>query len=75
MLIERTSIITGEVRTRDIEVTQDQIDKWVAGEALIQDAMPNLSEDDREFILTGITSEEWEAWISCEDQDDDGGET
>jgi hypothetical protein len=26
---------------------------------LIQEAMPNLSADDREFIMTGITPEEW----------------
>jgi len=26
---------------------------------LIQDAFPELSPDEREFILTGITSEEW----------------
>ena len=28
---------------------------------LIQDACPDLTEDQREFIMTGITSEEWAA--------------
>lgn len=27
---------------------------------LIQEAMPNISADDREFIKTGITTDEWE---------------
>jgi hypothetical protein len=27
---------------------------------LIQDAMPRLNENEREFIMTGITAEEWE---------------
>ena len=26
---------------------------------LIQNAMPNLSADEREFLMTGITPEEW----------------
>jgi hypothetical protein len=27
---------------------------------LIQDAMPELSADEREFVKTGITGEEWD---------------
>jgi hypothetical protein len=27
---------------------------------LIQNAMPHLSADDREFVKTGITGEEWD---------------
>ena len=42
-----------------IQVTQAQIDAWQGGE-LIQNAMPNVSADEREFIKTGITPEEWE---------------
>lgn len=30
-----------------------------AEDLLIQDAFPELTPDEREFILTGITSEEW----------------
>ncbi|MDP6991347.1 MAG: hypothetical protein QGF89_01525 [Candidatus Marinimicrobia bacterium] len=43
----------------DIDVTEEQIASWQGGE-LIQNAMPNLSADEREFIKTGITPEEWE---------------
>ena len=28
--------------------------------ALVQDAFPHLSPDEREFIITGITKEEWD---------------
>lgn len=59
MQISRTSEISGITRTRDINVTQAQLDAWVNG-AFIQQVMPNLSEDDREFIMTGITQEEWD---------------
>ena len=58
MLIERKSILSGKVRTLDIPVTEEQLELWRSG-VLIQNAMPNLSADEREFIMTGITEEEW----------------
>ncbi len=58
MLITRTSLFTGVTRTIDIPVTQEQLDDWDNG-VLIQDAMPNLSSDQRDFIKTGITEDEW----------------
>lgn len=58
MQITRKSPITGDTHTREIDVTEEQLLAWQEGE-LIQNAMPDLSADDREFILTGITPEEW----------------
>lgn len=54
MFITRINPFTGELNTRFIEVTQEQVDAWNNG-MMIQDAMPNVSADDREFIKTGIT--------------------
>ena len=65
MLITRTSILSGKTRTKEINVNQSQIDKWVAG-MLIQDAMPNVSVDEREFIMTGSTPEEWDLYFNEE---------
>jgi len=65
MLIERTSPFTGKTNIRDIPVTWEQYQDWIDG-MLIQHAMPNLSPDDREFIMTGITPEEWDHYIPCE---------
>jgi len=59
MLITKTSMLSGETRSLDLNVTQDQIDLWEGG-MVIQNAMPNLSIDEREFIKTGVTAEEWE---------------
>ncbi len=59
MLIERESPLSGNKNTLDIPVTLAQIAAWKGGE-LIQNAMPNLSADEREFVKTGITAEEWE---------------
>lgn len=68
MFITKTSILTGKVHTREIAVTQAQIDAWKNG-ALIQDAMPNLSADDREFLMTGSTPEEFNEAFAEVDED------
>lgn len=58
MLIEKKSVLTGKTHILDIPVTKEQLTQWQEG-ALIQDAMPNLSVNDREFLISGITPEEW----------------
>ena len=58
MTITRTSPVTGCVNTREIDVTEAQIARWHAG-TLIQVAMPHLSNEEREFIMTGLTTEDW----------------
>ena len=58
MKITRTNPFNGEVNTLDIPVTEEQVQAYMNG-ALIQNAFPNLSADDREFIMTGITAESW----------------
>lgn len=59
MLIKRTSVLTGIERTMEIPCTAEQLAAWEAG-ALSQDAFPDLTPDQREFIMTGIVSEEWD---------------
>ena len=59
MEITKTSIHSGITRTFDLDVTEDEYADWKAGE-LIQNAMPRLNADEREFVKTGITAEEWE---------------
>jgi 7,8-dihydro-6-hydroxymethylpterin-pyrophosphokinase len=66
MLIERASPFTGELRTLDLDVTQEQLDAWRSG-TVIQHAMPHLSADEREFILTGILADEWDEMFGEEE--------
>jgi hypothetical protein len=56
----RTSPLTGKEVVRDLEVTHVQLTAWRAG-ALIQNVMPKLTDDEREFIMTGLSSEDWDA--------------
>ncbi len=69
MTVKRTSPFTGQTNTREIPVTQKQIDAWRGG-VLIQDAMPNISAGDREFIKTGITPEEWDDLFGGDDEEE-----
>lgn len=59
MLITRTSILSGIERTVDIPVTQGQLDIYQKRNVPAQTAFANLSKDHREFIMTGITEDEW----------------
>jgi|TARA_R110000803_G_scaffold84914_3_gene151189 hypothetical protein len=59
MKVTMESKISGESNTLDLPITQDQIDRWIAGE-LIQDVMPELSASDREFLISGSTDKEWD---------------
>lgn len=58
MIITRTSTLSGHISSMNIDVTLEQVALWEQGE-LVQNAMPNLSADEREFIMTGITPTEW----------------
>lgn len=60
MLISNTSVLTGITRTVDLPVTKAELERWSNGE-LIQYVFPHLSDDDREFLMTGITPEEWDS--------------
>lgn len=62
MKIARRSPFSRRVNEMELDVTQAQIDDWNNG-TLIQDAMPNLSDEQREFLMTGITPEEWRKYI------------
>ena len=60
MKIVRTSRLTGNTSAMELPITQAQLDAWVDGE-LIQNVMPQLDADQREFVMTGITPAEWNA--------------
>jgi len=61
MDITRKSLLSGITRTRNIAITTDQYSDWVNGE-LIQNVVPNLPVGDCEFLISGITEEEWDQW-------------
>lgn len=44
----------------EINVTEEEIQKYYDGAGLIQELLPNVSPDEREFIKSGITPDEYE---------------
>lgn len=68
MLIERQSPYNQVINRLEIDITEEQLQEWKDG-ALIQDVMPDITEDEREFILTGMTAEDWLAIFGTEEQE------
>jgi hypothetical protein len=59
MIINRKSAATGIRRRREIKCDPKDYEMWEKGYLNIQDAMGYLKQEDRDFILSGITSDEW----------------
>ena len=73
MQITRTSTLSGITRSLEIPCTEEQMAAYKNG-ALIQVAFPNLTADQREFILTGITKDEWDELFKETDEPDGGND-
>ncbi len=59
MKVTRKSLFTSVVREINMDVTPAQFAEWRSG-TLIQDAFPDLTKAEREFLMTGTTQEEWD---------------
>lgn len=60
--VERVSVLSNEVNHLELDITPSQLEEIngaLSRGRLIQDIVPHLSRDEREFLITGITSEEW----------------
>jgi hypothetical protein len=60
MILARKSMLTGEVHSMELPITSKQLSTWDSGKGLIQEVFPKLTADQREFIMSGITQEEWD---------------
>lgn len=69
MLITKTSSLTGDTHTLDINITEQQLKDVDNKTDLIQRIVPNLSPAEREFLLSGITDEEWQTAFADIEED------
>ena len=60
ILLERNSPKTGKVNSMILDTTKEALDSYYAGEGLIQVIFPQLNENEREFIKSGYTAEDWD---------------
>jgi hypothetical protein len=58
--VMRVSPLTGKTNIMKLDISLDQIRQWENGLGLIQDIMPNLTASEREFIMTGMTDDDWD---------------
>ena len=81
--VTRKSQFTGHENTMEINITQEALDaglahSWSHCRALgiqpkepsmhMQDIFPQLSADEREFLMTGCTPEEWKDMFGSEEE-------
>lgn len=59
--VTKTSMLSGKENDMVLPLRQGQIEHWLDSGTLVQDAFPQLSDDAREFLISGITPEEWNA--------------
>lgn len=58
MIISRKSPFTGNTYQWDIDISQKQLNNYNSG-MYLHIVAPQLTLDEREFIITGITPTEW----------------
>jgi hypothetical protein len=68
MVVEMKSILSGKTSSMDLPVTDLQVNLWRSG-MLIQNVMPDLSIEQREFLITGMTVEEQDAFFNKEEDE------
>ena len=75
MRITRLSMISGIYHTREIPISESEFNslmkgpaKWYVPGKTIQEAFPMLTPGEREFLLTGMTEQEWDE-LFYEDQE------
>jgi hypothetical protein len=60
MRVTRVSVFSGIERTVELPISPEHLYSWRNLGLLIQDAMPQLTDSEREFMLTGASEDEWE---------------
>ena len=66
--ITKVSSVSNEEHSMDLLITDEQWAEWNSpNRRYIQHIFPNLSRDEREFLMTGITKEEWDELFKDED--------
>ena len=72
MKITRKSMFSGKITSMELAITEEQLSRWRDGGELVQTVFPDLSPDQREFLMTGITPEEWDAMFDELSEEDNG---
>ena len=62
--VTRQSILTRKMNTMELPILQEHLDMYdTIGGLLVQNVFPNLSAEQREFLINGVTPDEWNKHI------------
>ena len=62
--VTRKSILSGKTNTMTLDITQESLDIYdTIGGMLVQNVFPNLNKEEREFLINGVTPDEWNKYI------------
>lgn len=66
--VQATSLFTGHTAVMFLPITLEQYTRWQSGLDYIQNIMPHLTPDQREFLVSGATPDEWNSTFA-DDED------
>ena len=62
MIIKRKSPVSGQWNEREIDINPNDLVNWYDGKVfmtVVRQWNPNMTDDDQEFIVSGMTPEDW----------------
>jgi hypothetical protein len=71
ILVHKKSMMTGKINSMTLPTNQGVIEYWLASGDLIQNVMPDLSVEQREFLMSGMTPEEWDEEFGYDEELDE----
>jgi hypothetical protein len=75
MQITKRSILTGQTNTLELDISAAQYARFNSPDRpLIQDMFPDLTVGEREFLMTGITPQEWDTVFGSDKEEGFGPE-
>jgi hypothetical protein len=69
-IIFKKSMLSGKMHKAIMRITNKQYNRWINSGELIQDIFPHLTAEEREFLMTGSTPEEWNQTFKNEEEDE-----
>jgi hypothetical protein len=60
MIVHSVSIISGKESQMEINITPKQYTEYLLFDTPVTKMFPHLNDDEHEFLISGVTPEEWE---------------
>ena len=68
--VTRQSVLTRKMNTMELPILQEHLDIYdKIGGFNVQDIFPQLDAEQREFLINGVTPDEWTKYIGEEEDD------